>query len=203
MWNIKFLAWSQEELHPSTISSVRSSIMDHFAYEEAVLIVWMTSRNFHLINPTTDDYRFSWTDRTLHRVDKMPNFHCTVPQGIAKRGKQTDLAFTFLAEEVGVFESFWLFSIERYNLECLFLVVGVVREPLVHCLTVHVKLKPTILGRSRALSVRTSSSFKKKVSAETFFSFISNYTSSIKYCRYARSNVSASGRCRLATRWRV
>lgn len=67
-------------------------------------------------------------------------------EGMAERGKQTDLAFTFLAEDVGVFESFWLFSIERYNLECLFLVVGIVTEPSVHCLTVHVKLKPTILG---------------------------------------------------------
>nr|XP_031837905.1 hydrocephalus-inducing protein-like [Nomia melanderi] len=111
-------------------------------------------KSFHLINPTTDDYRFSWTDRTLHRVDKMPNFHCTVPQGVAERGKQTDLAFTFLAEEVGVFESFWLFSIERYNLECLFLLVGIVREPLVHCLTVHVKLKPTILEHSVQESIR-------------------------------------------------
>nr|XP_012152505.1 PREDICTED: hydrocephalus-inducing protein homolog [Megachile rotundata] len=103
-------------------------------------------KKFHLINPTTDDYHFCWKDRTRNSVDEISNFHCTVIEGVAERGKRTDLAFTFLAEDVGVFESFWLFSIERYNLECLFLVVGVVTEPSVHCLTVHVKLKPTILG---------------------------------------------------------
>ncbi|XP_026670111.1 hydrocephalus-inducing protein-like [Ceratina calcarata] len=103
-------------------------------------------KRFHLINPTVDDYRFSWRDRTPRKTDEISNFHCTVSEGFAERGKRTDLAFTFLAEDVGVFESFWLFSIERYNLECLFLVAGVVTEPSVHCLTVHVKLKPTILG---------------------------------------------------------
>ncbi|XP_076283506.1 hydrocephalus-inducing protein [Lasioglossum baleicum] len=111
-------------------------------------------KEFHLMNPTTDDYRFTWTDRTSHLVNKVSNFHCTVPEGIAERGKQTNLGFTFLAEDVGVFESFWLFSIERYNLECLFLVVGTVTEPSVHCLTVHVKLKPTILGYNVQESIR-------------------------------------------------
>ncbi|XP_053973139.1 hydrocephalus-inducing protein-like [Hylaeus volcanicus] len=111
-------------------------------------------KKFHLINPTTDDYYFTWRDRTPHLADKISNFHCTVPEGIAERGKQTDLAFTFLAEDVGVFESFWLFSIDRYNLQCLFLVVGTVTEPSVHCLTVHVKLKPTILGHNVRDSIR-------------------------------------------------
>ncbi|XP_076763005.1 hydrocephalus-inducing protein [Xylocopa sonorina] len=111
-------------------------------------------KKFHLINPTTDDYRFSWRDRTLRGTDEISNFHCTVTDGVAERGKRTDLGFTFLAEELGVFESFWLFSIDRYNLECLFLLVGVVTEPSVHCLTVHVKLKPTILGFNVKESIR-------------------------------------------------
>nr|XP_034173204.1 hydrocephalus-inducing protein homolog isoform X3 [Osmia lignaria] len=111
-------------------------------------------KKFHLINPTTDDYHFSWKDRTCRGVEDISNFHCTVMEGMAERGKQTDLAFTFLAENVGVFESFWLFSIARYNLKCLFLVVGIVTEPSVHCLTVHVKLKPTILGHNVRDSIR-------------------------------------------------
>ncbi|XP_043251741.1 hydrocephalus-inducing protein-like [Colletes gigas] len=112
------------------------------------------AKKFHLINPTMDDYRFTWKDRTPHLADEISNFHCTVPEGIAERGKQTDLAFTFLAKDVGVFESFWLFSIERYNLESLFLVVATVTEPSVHRLTVHVKLKPTILGHNVRDSIR-------------------------------------------------
>ncbi|KAK9306551.1 hypothetical protein QLX08_002752 [Tetragonisca angustula] len=103
-------------------------------------------KKFHLINPTADDYYFSWTNRSPRRVEEISKFHCMVTEGVAERGKRTDLAFTFLAEDVGVFESFWLFSIDRYNLECLFLVVGIVTEPSVHCLVVHMKLKPTILG---------------------------------------------------------
>ncbi|XP_015436069.1 PREDICTED: hydrocephalus-inducing protein-like [Dufourea novaeangliae] len=111
-------------------------------------------KNFHLINPTMDNYCFTWKDQTCRTVDEISNFHCTVPEGIAERGKQTDLAFTFLAENVGVYESFWLFSIKRYNLECHFLVVGIVTEPSVHLLTVHVKLKPTILGYTVHDSIR-------------------------------------------------
>ncbi|XP_048264436.1 LOW QUALITY PROTEIN: hydrocephalus-inducing protein [Bombus terrestris] len=103
-------------------------------------------KKFHLINPTVDDYYFSWTNRSALGPGEISNFHCAVTEGIAERGKRTDLAFTFLAENVGVFESFWLFSIDRYNLECLFLLVGIVIEPSVYCLTIHVKLKPTILG---------------------------------------------------------
>ncbi|XP_031371258.1 hydrocephalus-inducing protein-like [Apis dorsata] len=103
-------------------------------------------RKFHLVNPTVDDYHFSWKNRTLLSGIEISNFHCTVTEGIAERGKRTDMSFTFLASDIGVFESFWLFSIERYNLECLFLVVGIVTEPLVYCLMAHVKLKPTILG---------------------------------------------------------
>ncbi|XP_043589559.1 hydrocephalus-inducing protein-like isoform X1 [Bombus pyrosoma] len=103
-------------------------------------------KKFHLINPTVDDYYFSWTNRSPLGPNEISNFHCAVTEGVAERGKRTDLAFTFLAENVGVFESFWLFSIDRYNLECLFLLVGIVTEPSVYCLTIHVKLKPTILG---------------------------------------------------------
>lgn len=108
-------------------------------------------RKFHLINPTVDDYYFSWTNRSPLGPGEISNFHCAVTEGIAERGKRTDLAFTFLAENVGVFESFWLFSIDRYNLECLFLLVGIVTEPSVYCLTIHVKLKPTILGWTRSI----------------------------------------------------
>ena len=99
-----------------------------------------------MVNPTVDDYHFSWKIQSLLSGIEISNFHCTVTEGIAERGKRTDMSFTFLASDIGVFESFWLFSIEKYNLECLFLVVGIVTEPSVYCMIAHVKLKPTILG---------------------------------------------------------
>lgn len=104
-------------------------------------------RKFRMINPTSDDYHFIWKDRTRRVESEISNFHCVFPEGIAERGKQVDFVFTFLAENIGTFESFWLFSIEKYNLEYLFLFVAIVREPSVCCSLVHLKMKPTVLGK--------------------------------------------------------
>ncbi|XP_071647191.1 hydrocephalus-inducing protein isoform X1 [Temnothorax longispinosus] len=101
---------------------------------------------FRMINPTSDDYHFAWEDRTRHAEGEIPKFHCTLPEGIAERGKQVDFAFTFLAEDIGIFESFWLFRVEKYNLECFFLFVATVRESSVCCSLAHLKMRPTVLG---------------------------------------------------------
>lgn len=125
-----------------------------------------------------DDYHFSWKNRTFLSGIEISNFHCTVTEGIAERGKRTDMSFTFLANDVGVFESFWLFSIERYNLECLFLVVGIVTEPSVYCMMAHVKLKPTILGSTlESFLTNLLSSFS---SLPLLFSPISSETEAYK-----------------------
>ncbi|XP_032675908.1 hydrocephalus-inducing protein-like [Odontomachus brunneus] len=101
---------------------------------------------FRMINPTSDDYRFAWSDRTRHAEGQIPNFRCVLSEGVAERGKQVEFTFVFLADRVGTFESFWLFSIEKYNLECLFLIVAFVREPLIYCPIAHLRMKPTVLG---------------------------------------------------------
>ncbi|XP_036144321.1 LOW QUALITY PROTEIN: hydrocephalus-inducing protein [Monomorium pharaonis] len=101
-------------------------------------------KKFRMINPTSDDYRFAWEDRTSHVEGEIPKFHCVLPKGIAEKRKQVDFAFTFLAEDVGTFESFWLFRVEKYNLEYFFLFVAMVREPSVCCSIVHLKMRPTV-----------------------------------------------------------
>ncbi|XP_039306783.1 hydrocephalus-inducing protein homolog [Solenopsis invicta] len=103
-------------------------------------------KKFRMINPTSDDYRFTWEDRTRHIEGDIPKFHCELPEGIAERGKQVDFAFTFLAQNIGTFESFWLFRIEKYDLEYLFLLVATVREPSICCSLAHLKMRPTVLG---------------------------------------------------------
>ncbi|KYQ52600.1 Hydrocephalus-inducing protein [Trachymyrmex zeteki] len=103
-------------------------------------------KKFRMINPTSDDYHFIWEDRTRHVEDEIPKFHCALPEGIAERGKQVDFTFTFFAENIGTFESFWLFHVEKYNLDCLFLFVATVREPSVCCSRVHLKMRPTVMG---------------------------------------------------------
>ncbi|XP_018048361.1 PREDICTED: hydrocephalus-inducing protein [Atta colombica] len=115
-------------------------------------------KKFRMINPTSDDYHFIWEDRTHHVEDEIPKFHCALPEGIAERGKQVDFAFTFLAENIGTFESFWLFRVEKYNLEYLFLFVATVREPSICCLRVHLKMRPTVIG----VNVRESISIINK-----------------------------------------
>ncbi|XP_011066010.1 PREDICTED: hydrocephalus-inducing protein-like [Acromyrmex echinatior] len=115
-------------------------------------------KKFRMINPTSDDYHFIWEDRTRHVEDEISKFHCALPEGIAERGKQVDFAFTFLAENIGTFESFWLFRVEKYNLEYLFLFVATVREPSVCCSRVHLKMRPTVMG----INVRESISIINK-----------------------------------------
>jgi len=99
-----------------------------------------------MINPTSDDYHFIWEDRTRRVEGEIPKFYCVLSEGIAERGKQVDFAFTFLAEDIGTFESFWLFRVEKYNLECFFLFVATVREPFVCCSLVHLEMRSTVMG---------------------------------------------------------
>lgn len=115
-------------------------------FEGRIQGVFRNFRKFRMINPTSEDYCFAWSDRTRYAEGEIPNFHCVLSEGVAERGKQVVFAFAFLAECVGTFESFWLFSIEKYNLECLFLLVAIVREPLVYCPLAHLRIKPTVLG---------------------------------------------------------
>ncbi|XP_033221021.1 hydrocephalus-inducing protein homolog [Belonocnema kinseyi] len=103
-------------------------------------------KNFNLVNPTMDDYNFSWSDRTNHQMKDVPNFHCRTMEGIVQRGKRLNVSFTFHAEDVGTFESFWLFKIDKYKLETLFLIVAHVIEPEAYCLPVHLQMNATALG---------------------------------------------------------
>lgn len=104
------------------------------------------SKQFHLVNPTTEDYHFTWKDLTPRGPEDLPLFHCPREEGLAESGKRADIVFTFSAEDFGTFESFWRFSIDRYQLETVFLLVAFVTEPSVSCPNTMLKLKPTILG---------------------------------------------------------
>lgn len=106
----------------------------------------MFHREFNLINPTLDDYDFIWTDCTDYKLAEVSNFHCPTPKGNIQQGKRSKVSFTFHAENLGTFESFWSFKIDKYALESLFLIVANVVEPQAYCLPVHLQMKPTVLG---------------------------------------------------------
>ncbi|XP_046822171.1 hydrocephalus-inducing protein-like [Vespa crabro] len=103
------------------------------------------TKRFPMINPTADNYHFSWKNHTPYSINEVTNFQCLVSEGVAERGKQTEMAFTFLSTDVGTFESFWMFSIKKYDLKCLFLFVAIVKEPVVYCTRPYLKMKPTLL----------------------------------------------------------
>lgn len=105
-------------------------------------------RGFSLINPTLDEYDFFWTDCTNYDSTEIALFHCLTPNGSIKPGKRSRAEFTYHPGNVGTFESFWSFRIDKYNLETLFLLVAHVVEPKVYCLPTHLKMKPTLLGNS-------------------------------------------------------
>lgn len=103
-------------------------------------------KEFFLINPTTENYRFYWKDLTLRESDQLPFFHCAREQDVAESGKRTKITFSFFAQEIGTFQAFWRFSIDRYDLQTLFLLVTTITEPSIHFSETRLKMKPTIVG---------------------------------------------------------
>lgn len=61
-------------------------------------------------------------------------------------GKSAEAVFVFTPIELGTFEAFFVFEIERYELKASFLMVGVAREPRIYFGRTHVELAPTTIG---------------------------------------------------------
>ena len=101
---------------------------------------------FYLINPTTNSYQYTWKNLTPCDVDKIPYFHCPNEEGWVESGKRTRVIFNLFAQELGIYESLWRFSIDKYNLDTLFLLVATVKEPSVYCLNPRLNMKPTLQG---------------------------------------------------------
>lgn len=99
------------------------------------------------MNPTTEDYRYIWTELKIQSIGDIPIFQCLTECGLAQRGKQTDMTFTCVPEDVGIFESFWLFKIPTYEIDTVFLLVANVNEPSVCCSKTRLTLEPTVLGK--------------------------------------------------------
>ncbi|XP_043285632.1 hydrocephalus-inducing protein homolog [Venturia canescens] len=104
------------------------------------------AREFHLINPTSENYRFTWKDLSARGPEQLPYFQCAREEDLAESGKRSRVKFSFFAEEIGTFEAFWRFSIDRYSLQTLFLLVANVAEPSVRFSETRVRMKPTIVG---------------------------------------------------------
>uniref|UniRef100_UPI003AADF4DB hydrocephalus-inducing protein homolog n=1 Tax=Centroberyx gerrardi TaxID=166262 RepID=UPI003AADF4DB len=102
-----------------------------------------TTRRFSVVNPTCKPYSFQWRCE-----DSGPSpFHCLTPCGTIMPGKKVEMCLEYVAEELGMVESFWSFVIETLSLSVPFLWVGTSREPLVYLNRAHLDLGDLLVGR--------------------------------------------------------
>lgn len=103
------------------------------------------SRTFNIINPTDEGFTYKW--ESLEATSRnLSLFNCHTQKGSVDGKKLTEATFSFIPNELGTFEKFYNFVIEKYELITTFLMVGTAREPCVFFSTPHVVLKNTIMG---------------------------------------------------------
>lgn len=103
-------------------------------------------RYFDLFNPTSETYGFSWREKN---IQEFSHFHCETPEGTAKSGQKTRMTFTFLSQDIGIFESSWEFLIKEEGVKVPFLLFGVVSQPRVTCCPTRIELESTVPGNNR------------------------------------------------------
>lgn len=62
------------------------------------------------------------------------------------KGKMAESSFSFVPQRLGKFETFYIFTIEKYDLKTTFLLTAVARNPCVFFSSNHVTLKPTLVN---------------------------------------------------------
>ncbi|KAF5288916.1 hypothetical protein FQA39_LY03795 [Lamprigera yunnana] len=102
-------------------------------------------RSFNIFNPSRDSFMYTWKlAETL--TNEVCLFHCHRPEGIIQKGKIGQAAFSFMPPHPGTFEALYVFSILKYNVSKLFLMVGFAREPKIHFSCSYLKIRPTVLS---------------------------------------------------------
>lgn len=83
----------------------------------------------------------------METIDKdLSLFNCLTPNGTVDGRQLTEAIFSFIPNELGVYEKFYQFVIEKYELSTTFLMAGTARDPCIYFSTPHITLKNTILG---------------------------------------------------------
>jgi hypothetical protein len=103
------------------------------------------SRNtfrFHVLNPTNESYEFLWEAMG----DPSPAWRCVLSAGTLFPGKEAEMVFEYLPEEIAVAEAFYKFKLPNMGLEQLFLFAGTVNEPKVAFSTSRIDFSNVMLG---------------------------------------------------------
>ncbi|RNA31836.1 hydrocephalus-inducing -like protein [Brachionus plicatilis] len=110
-------------------------------------------KQFEIINPTNTDYHFEWTNEQQNDGKRHNQFTCVKRGGFLPSGRKTLIGFEFEPSEIGVDESFWTFSIAKFNLSIPVLLVGVCTEPRVLFDKSYVMFQPLLVGRTATQTV--------------------------------------------------
>ena len=85
------------------------------------------TKRFHVINPTSNNYNFSWAPQG----NPSPAWRCVTSKGMILAGKRGEMVFEYTPDDVGVAESFFKFTIQGTSVDEIFLFAGNVVEPVV------------------------------------------------------------------------
>ena len=85
------------------------------------------TKRFHVINPTSNNYEFSW----IPQGNPSPAWRCSTSKGMILAGKRGEMVFEYTPDDVAVAESFYKFRIQGTSVDELFLFTGSVVEPVV------------------------------------------------------------------------
>lgn len=102
-------------------------------------------RTFNVINPTGESFDFKWKSASTRNND-ISLFHCNTPEGSVAKGKVAESSFTFIPQRHGTFEAFYIFAIEKYDINATFLLTAVARNPCVFFSANHVSMKGTLIN---------------------------------------------------------
>ena len=112
---------------------------------------------FHVINPTGENYDFSW--ETVG--DPSPSWRCVQSSGMLFAGKRVEMVFEYL-QKIVIAESFFRFKLPKVGLDQLFLFAGKVSEPRVAFSTSKLDFHSVMLGdlgSSEAIYLETKSTY--------------------------------------------
>lgn len=100
-----------------------------------------------MINPTSEDYSYRCSRLLVNENEEDLEIQCSRETGLADRGKRTMINFTFVPKDMGTYESFWMFEIEKYDLTTMLLIVAKVCQPDVTCKRALLKLPSMRIGK--------------------------------------------------------
>lgn len=112
---------------------------------ESIGLGIICTRHFSLRNPTKEPFYFCW--ESARKSDPhLSCYHCHTPNGVIPKGKAIEIIFSFIPQEMGVFEEFYYFQIPAHQIKVTFLMAGIAREPRVYFESMNLDLPPTIVG---------------------------------------------------------